>query len=145
MDDIIARELELEKLTVVEEIPDCVHALGAILKSDGGVPPVTDCRRPLGVSIKNYMNEVCREFSYISLDQVTAVMTPGCFFSILDIKSAYCSVSVFPDHRRCQGLLWDVNGCGVDKPMEDNCLCFGLKSAPFLYTQLTEFIMRTMS
>ena len=105
MDSIIVRELELEKLTLVDEIPDCVHALGAISKSDGDIRPITDCRRPLGVSINSYMNEVCQEFSYISLDQVTAVMTPGCFFSVLDIKWAYRSVSVFPDHRRCQGLL----------------------------------------
>ena len=77
------------------------------------------------------MQDVGTDFSYISLDQVCAFMTPGSYMSILDIKSAFRSVNVYPDHRQFQGIMWDVNGNGILQPMVDNCLCFSLKSALF--------------
>ena len=130
---------------MVDSIPTCMHALGVIRKSDGSIRPITVCKCPIGVSINNFMDSVCESFSYVSFDQVCSVMSADCFMSVLDIKSAYRSVNIFPDHRQYQGFLWDVSGCGIDQTMVDNCLCFGLKSAPYLYTQITEFVMRTMS
>ena len=145
MNDIVLKELALGKVSRSDSFPQCVHALGAITKASGGIRPITDCKRPLGFSINNYMNSVCEDFSYISMDDVCQSITPGCYFSVLDIKSAYRSVNVFPDHRQVQGFMWDSGNTGVELPFVDNCLCFGLKSAPFLYTQITEFIMRTMN
>ena len=145
MNKIISEELNHDKVSLAKDIPICIHAVGAIKKSDGSIRPITDCKRPLGQSINNYIESVCEDFTYISLDDVCLYMTPGCYFSVLDIKSAYRSVNIFPDHRRYQGFLWDVNGYGIEQTLVDNCLCFGLKSAPYLYTQITEFIMRTIS
>ena len=144
MDEIVRKELRLDKVSLVDSIPTCVHALGAIHKSDGGIRPITDCRRPLSRSINNYMEHVCETFSYVSLDQVCEVVEPGSYFSVLDIRSAYRSVNVYPPHTRFQGFMWDLDGYGL-RPYVDNCLCFGLKSAPYIYTQITEFVMRTMS
>ena len=145
MDTIISRELSLDKVSRVIEYPTCVHALGAIRKSDGSVRPITDCRRPLGVSINNFMETVCQDFTYVNLDQVCSSVTPGCYFSVLDIKSAYRSVNVHPENRCYQGFIWDLQSNGFPEYYEDNCLCFGLRSAPYLYTQITEFIVRTMN
>ena len=33
----------------------------------------------------------------------------------------------------------------MDCYFEDNRLCFGLKCAPYLYTQITELVVRTMN
>ena len=144
MDKIVEDELLLEKISPVDSIPTYVHALGAIHKSDSSIRPITDCRRPLSHSINKYMDHVYETFSYISLDQVCEVVEPGSFFSVLDIKSANRSVNVYSNHRQFQGFMWDLDGC-VLHPYVDNCLCFGLKTAPYIYTQMTEFIMRTMN
>ena len=136
-------ELASQKVTLVKERPACIHALGAIRKHDGGLRPITDCRRPLGLSINNYMDTVCKTFSYVSIDQVTDVVTEGDFMAVLDIKGAYRSVGVFPEHRKFQGFLWNVNG--VEQYYEDNRLCFGLKCAPYIYTQITDFIVRSLN
>ena len=69
-------------------------------------------------------------------------MEQGWFFSVLDIKSAYRSVNIFPENRPYQCFVWNVNGS--DEWPVDNCLCFGLKCAPFIYTQLTEFVVRCL-
>ena len=132
-------------MSEVDYIPTCVHALGAITKSDGSLRPITDCRRPLGQSINNYMQSVCEDFSYISLDQVTSSISPGVYFSVLDVKSAYRSVNVFPEHRQYQGFVWNYEDGRGDKCYEDNCLCFGLRCAPFIYTQITEFVVRCLN
>ena len=39
--------------------------------------------------------------------------------------------------------MW--NYAGSDKYFQDNCLCFGLHCAPFIFTQLNEFVVRCMS
>ena len=41
----------MDKLTMVDFQPTCVHSLGAVTKSDGGLRPITDCKRPIGLSI----------------------------------------------------------------------------------------------
>lgn len=46
MDSIIAKELDESKVSLVEELPRCVHSLGAIRKSSGKLRPITDCNRP---------------------------------------------------------------------------------------------------
>ena len=44
--------------------------------------------------------------------------------AVVDIKSAYRAVPIFPDHRRYLGLKWEINGETVS--IEDSRLCFGL-------------------
>ena len=142
MDETVKSELEMDKVTIVDFVPRCVHSLGAVKKSDGGLRPITDCKRPLGKSINNYMNTVCSEFTFIKLDDVTNVLQQGCYMSVVDIKAAYRSVNVFPDHRGCQGFLWEIDG--VQRHLVDNCLCFGLKCAPYIFSRLSEFVVRAM-
>ena len=73
---------------------------------------------------------------------VTASMTENCYMGVIDIQSAYRSVQIYADHRRYQGLIWSING--RERYLEDNAICFGLKCAPFIFTQLTEFAIRYM-
>ena len=143
MDQTILAELDAEKITMVDSQPRCVHSLGAVSKSDGSLRPITDCKRPLGESINNHMNTVCDGFKFIRIDEVAEVMTPGCYFSVVDIQSAYRSVNIFPDHRTCQGFRWNVDG--QDRWFEDNCLSFGLKCAAFIFSRVSEFVVRAMN
>ena len=62
--------------------------------------------------------------------------------AVLDIKAAYCSVDINPEQQKFQGFVLDLNGILT---YFTDCLCFGLKCAPWLFTQLTEFIIRSMN
>ena len=142
MDANVIYELSRDKVSVVDHIPRCVHALGAVRKSSGKLRPITDCKRPLGFSIYNHMETTCQEFSYTHIDEVTDTLIPESFMAVLDIKAAYRSVNINPNHKEFQGFQWPLNGTATY--FTDNCLCFGLRCAPWIFTQLTEFIIRGM-
>ena len=142
MDDTIASELSEGKVSISVDRPRCVHALGAVKKGNGKLRPITDCRRPEGVSINNYMNTTCQEFTFLKLDEVADYMTPNCWFAVLDLKAAYRSVHIAPQDRTHQGFMW--NWDGQERYFLDNRLCFGLKCAPYIFSRLTEFIVRSM-
>lgn len=142
MDVIVAQELELDKVSVVSFVPDCVHALGAIRKSNGKLRPITDCRRPLGQSINNAMITTFAPFRYVTLDDISDELVGNEFLAVVDIKPAYRSINISPRHRKYQGFKWTLEG--VSNYYTDNCISFGLRCAPYLFTQFTEFLVRAM-
>ena len=64
MDDTFEKELEQGKVSLVDVCSTCVHALGAISKSDGSLRPITDCKIPIGTSINSFMETTYCSFSY---------------------------------------------------------------------------------
>ena len=70
MSNRIVKELAEEKISVCTTKPNCIHALGALFKSDGKIRPITDCKRPLKKSINNAMDTSCYSFSYANIDNV---------------------------------------------------------------------------
>ena len=143
MSRLIRAELAEGKITRVDKPPHCIHSLGAVRKDDSSIRPITDCRRPLGLSINTKMSDVCSTFSYRNLDNVVEFTTPFCVFAVIDISHAYRSVNVFPAHAKYQGFAWDL-GSG-NEFYTDHCLCFGLRCAPFVFTQIGDFIVRCMA
>ena len=139
----IQEELEQNKYLKVDIQPHCVHALGAIPKNDGSYRIITDCKRPLGSSINNYMSETFATFSYKRIDDVVALLSPGAFMATVDIASAYRSISVHPEQWRYQGVAWP--SFSQLEFMLDTRICFGLRSAPYLYTHISNFIVRCMN
>ena len=142
VDYLIIRELNQNKFVLAHEQPHCVHSLGAIPKADGSFRPITDCKRPLLKSINNFMDSTFETFSYASTDQVCDMMTEGCFMATVDIASAYRSVSINPDQWRFQSISWPLGG--DTKYLYDVRLSFGLPCAPFIFTQISNFVVRTM-
>ena len=67
---LLSNELSAQKLSIAQNIPRCIHAMGVIEKSDGGIRPITDCRWPLKRSVNNYAEVVFSHFSYITIDDV---------------------------------------------------------------------------
>lgn len=122
--------------------PHCVHAIGAIEKKDGTFRPITDCRRPLGSSINNFMTDTCRPFSYNTLDLVCDRLSKGDFMACTDIKAAYRSVTIWPQHWRYQGFHWKDNG--GSSYYCDTRLSFGLKCAPYIFNSISDFIVQAM-
>ena len=143
VDKLISSEISEGKYVEASSIPHCVHALGAIPKQDGSYRPITDCRRPEGVSINNHMNTTFKTFNYITLDQVAANVIPGCYMAIVDISAAYRSVSIRDDQWTYQGVMW-LDGGGLLRPLWDARLSFGLRCAPYIFTEISNFISSTM-
>ena len=143
INDLILSEIAEGKYVRADFVPKCIHALGAIPKDDSTFRPITDCKRPIGVSINNFMSTTAQDFSYKSVDDVASNMSKNCFMATVDISSAYRSISVNPDHWTYQGIMWDV--LEEDEHLVDSRLCFGLKCAPFIFTQLSNFITSTMA
>ena len=146
LDELYRDELVHGKVIKVEDQPQCVHALGAISKPDGGVRPITDCKRgPVSDvynSINAHMLDTCQKFSYISIDHVTDTMTRGMHFGVVDIRAAYRSIAIHPDDRGKQGFVWDLDG--VEDYYHDCAMAFGTRCSPFIFTQITEFVIRCL-
>ena len=143
VNDLILKEISQGKYIRANTAPCCVHALGAVTKSDGSYRPITDCKRPLGLSINNYMDETFHQFTYCTVDQVADNMSQDCFMATVDISAVYRSVPILPDHWTYQAINWELNGDLCD--LFDTHLCFGLRCAPYIFTMISDFISRTMS
>lgn len=142
IDNLIRRELELGRYIVADCQPYCVHSLGAVPKKGGGFRPITDCRRPLGLSINNFMDETHQPFCYNSVDFVASMLEENCFMSTVDISSAYRSVHIHPAHWSYHGISWIIDGGPTF--LYDTRLSFGLKCAPFVFTQISNFLVRCL-
>lgn len=143
MDRIINDEVLCGALTIVSEKPRCVHAIGAVAKADGGVRPITDCSRPAGLCINDNIGDLPISFKYKSVDNVVAMLSGYEFMGIVDLKSAYRSVSINPSHAKFQGLSWEING--KQTYLVDNRLCFGSKSGPYYFNILSDFVYRMVT
>ena len=89
VNDIIMNKLSQGKLSVSDTTPVCEHAMGAVPKSTGVIRNITDCSRPKGLSINNYMKETFSTFRYKSMDDVVAFLSQGTYMAVTDIASAY--------------------------------------------------------
>ena len=140
MTRLLLDELAQGKVSISEDRPTCVHSLGAVTKSNGKLRPITDCSRPDGVAINNYMTTTFQSFSYNSIEDAVQLLNNGDFMAVVDVSSAYRSVNVSADHVQFQGLSWDFG----DGPvwLRDRRLCFGLRCAPNIYNAISNFIVR---
>lgn len=142
INNIITKEISEGKYVQVSERPFNVHALGAVLKTDTSYRPITDCKRPLYQSVNNFMQTTHQLFTFSTLDDVSNLITKDSYMASVDISSAYRSISIHPRDWKHQGISWDT-GDGV-KYYQDTRLCFGVKCAPYIFTQLSRFIVRCM-
>lgn len=141
--DLITKELTAGKYLVVQGKPKCIHSLGAVEKSDKTYRPITDCSRPKGEAVNNYMNNTHQSFVYNSVDDVSRMMRPGIYSATVDISSAYRAIPIREEHRQCQGIRWKVGG--ELSYLVDTHMCFGAKCAPYTFTQVGNFIVRCMN
>lgn len=138
----IREELE-GKIIPAASSPQCIHAIGAIPKRDGTYRPITDCRCPLNYSINNFMESTALPFKYNSLDDVCDRLSRGDFMCCTDIKAAYRTIPIHPDHWRYQGFRWSTGN--NSKCYLDTRLSFGLRCAPYIFNEVSDFIVQCMA
>ena len=140
MDIKVMTELSESKIRLATSKPRCIHSLGGVEKSNGTLRPITDCSQPEGLNINLHMDTTCEKFTYKTVDTVVDMLWPGDHGAVSDIESAYRTVHIIPSHRTYQGFRWRIEGelyC-----MEDLRLCFGLRCAPYIFTQFSDFIVK---
>lgn len=145
LNELFTQELEECKYKIIQEVPWCVHSIGAVPKGESSFRPITDCRRPLGLSINNYMRSTFDEFRYESLDNVCHVLKPDMFMCTVDISAAYRSISVRQDQWQYQGVSWNFGDGKGSQYMVDTRLCFGLRCAPYIFSIISGSIVDMMS
>ena len=105
-EDEPAIDLEIQKLLAKGVIAKCEHESGEYIsaifvrqKPDGS------CR--LILNLKN-LNEVmpCIDFKMETIQSVLSLITPGCYLASLDLKDAYYSVPIHPDHTKVLKFIW---------------------------------------
>ena len=139
MTDLLVKEISEHKVSIVDSAPRCIHSLGAVVKANGKLRPITDCSRPDGSAINNYMESTFKSFSYNTVEDAVTLLDPGDFMAVVDISSAYRAVSINPDHVEFQGLSWDF-GNGAQY-LVDRRLCFGLRCAPNIFDAISTLIV----
>lgn len=119
----------------------CVHSLGAVVRPDGRIRPITNCSRP-DVSINDYMSYTAEKFEFSKIYDSCPMLSPNGYGAVVVISNAYRSVLIYPPHRKYVGFTWEF-GKGVNLYV-DNALCFGLRSAPSIFNSISNFIVRYM-
>ena len=106
MDSLFTKELALGRISLVPIKPCCVHPNGRVPKKDSGKShPITDCS-PHGISLNDHIKCDLESFRMNSIDSAVSFSTPYCFYSIIDIESAWRWIPVFLPHRELQGFHW---------------------------------------
>ena len=108
--------------------------LGLVPKHDGGWRTIYHLSAPHGNSINDYINPEDYTLSYCSVDDAYAILNllgTGALMSKIDLKNAFRLIPVHPNDWNLLGICWR------NKFYIDTCLPFGLRSAPFLFNQLS--------
>ena len=82
-------------------------------------------------------------FNYSTIDDISSCIIPGCYLATVDISSAYRAVPISPDQWTYQGINWPLDG--IDTLLKDTRLCFGLRCAPFIFSTISDFVVRCMN
>ena len=85
------------------------------------------------------MDKCTIKFAYKSVDNVPDIMLEGDFM-LVDISDAYRALNIHPSSACRQGLYWQFDK-NVTTFLRDNRLCMGLRSSPFVFSKLLDFIV----
>ena len=135
-------EIEQGLLTVVENRCVCTHSLGSVPKGHDDFRAIVDCSSPSGTCVNDHTWSCRTKFSYNSVDSITEFLQEGDHLATVDISNAYRAVNTHPDSRIRQGLAWDF-GAGTCY-MRDNRLCMGLSSSPFVFSKISDLVVRCL-
>ena len=142
IDDAVSNELISGGYIPCTEQPKIISALSAIPKPDGGVRLIHDLSRPADQSVNSYASkDYCK---YESISDAIALIQPGWFMAVVDLKSAYRSVHIRPDEQCITGLQWQFSGQKQPLTMCDTRLPFGARKSPAIFNRITQAVARSL-
>ena len=143
MDTNIKEDLHERRISNVEEKPTCIHALGAVPKSSGSYRTITDCSRTGGLSVNSNSESLAPKFKFKNIDYAVEMLEADDWMAVIDIQSAYRAVTINPDHWTFQGFRWVEDG--QEKWYIDHRMCFGVRTGPYYFNLISNFIQETLS
>ena len=84
----VIKEIENGHFVVCDKPPKIVSPMAAIPKPNGNVRLIHDCSRPVGEAVNDYCS-VDWQQKFSRVDNAAAIMTEGCYFAKVDLRSAY--------------------------------------------------------
>ena len=115
--------------------------MAAIPKPDGDVRLIHDCSRPSGGAVNDYCSSDWKQ-KFSRIDDASSLMTEGCYFAKVDLKSAYRSVNISAHSQTVTGFTWNFGGQNVY--LRDVKLPFGAKLSVGIFHRLTQAVKRMM-
>ena len=141
LDAVIAEERKLGRFLGPFNQPPLLSfrssGLGLVPKHDGGWRFICHLSAPHGSSINDYIDPESFSLTYCSVDDAYAIVNAlgtGALMSKIDLKNAFRLIPVRPNDWNLLGMQWR------GKFYIDTFLPFGLRSAPFLFNQLSTAI-----
>lgn len=137
IDKKINEDLVSGRVVRVEK-PTCsfiCSSLGLVPKQDGGWRRIHHLSYPKGKSVNDYIPEGAGELEYTRFRDVLKLVTQAvrhCIILKTDVKDAFRNVPVAPQHQWLLGFQWSK------KFYKENCLSFGLATAPFIFNLFAE-------
>ena len=99
----ILYEIACNRYIVCDSKPTIVSALGAVPKPNSpDIRLIHDCSRPLGSGLNCYAYS--DSFKFNTVDGACKCIKEGYYMAKIDLKSAYRSVPIHPDHYPAAGL-----------------------------------------
>ncbi|MES9879857.1 MAG: reverse transcriptase domain-containing protein [Sedimenticola sp.] len=138
----VKTEIEHGNYVICGKAPKIISPMAAIPKPDGGVRLIHDCSRPTGRAVNDFCTTDWHH-TFARVDDAAALMTEGCYFAKVDLKSAYRSVGISKRSQSVTGFKWDFNGKTVY--LKDTKLPFGAKLSPGIFHRLTQAVKRMMA
>jgi len=129
IDHEIQELLSMKVITQVEHDPnEFISPIFTVPKKDG------TCRLILNLKDLNQFIEY-HHFKMDTLESVLKLVTPGCYFASVDLRHAYYSVPIAPEHKVKLRFIFK------SKIYQFECLPNGISSAPISFTRLLKQII----
>lgn len=138
----VKKEIEAGNYVICDNPPSIISPIGVIPKGDGDVRLIHDCSRPTGKAVNDYCSSEWHQ-KFSTVDGAAALMTQGCYFAKVDLKSAYRSVNISKESQMVTGFKWTFGDQTVY--LKDTKLCFGAKLSPGIFHRLTQAVKRMMA
>ena len=139
----ILHEVNCNRYIITDVKPTIVSALGAVPKPHSSdIRLIHDCSRPLGLGLNSYAHP--DSFTFNTVDGACKSIQRGYYMSKIDLKSAYRSVPIHPDHYPAAGLQWKFHGSHKPVYLYDTCLMFGASQAVSIFHRLSNALVRVI-
>lgn len=118
-------------IPVMETPKEFISTIFLVPKKSGGMRPIINLK-----PLNNFVETI--HFKMETLQTALNLLQKGDFLISVDLKDAYFSIPVHPHHRKYLRFIWK------EQRYEFQCLPFGLKSAPRIFTKCTKPIMSAL-
>ena len=129
---------EVDKLLKKGAIVEVESCANEFISNIFLVPKKTGDKRPV-INLR-YLNKFVSYFHFKmeTIETVKSLIQEGDFLTSIDLTDAYFSVLIAPHFRKFLRFIW--NGVRY----EFICLCFGLASAPRIFTKILKPVIATL-